>query len=419
MEHDSWWKWTFAYPAIITGSFWLSNIFSPTTALTIFLSYICIYTFALFSFYRHTCHLVFNRYPSWTIESLYQFAAICRPIALLWRLSTACIRVTPSVCIVGEVRCGTTTVAAHLSRLPGAHPPFCPWRVGFADNKESFYFVGHYFGLVHPFFYRAAFPTIFEKWFTIYVLQKPFFAYDACAQYLTAPWVASLLKQVVPDARLIICVRNPVMQNLSWWRFEQNAMHWASKILKIGNTYWREQYPPHSLRIAYQLSSSKSTRDLYAQAEQLTYAGNAQRCGLWFLPSWAGTFPGGQLASFAANGKYINNIRRYLRFFKREQIIVIDLQSDIANISSVPVTLHRLLDHVAKAPSLIQTEKYYRKIGRIILKKNAETIHTKKNVGSKLPAAQEPTDVTFKYLDEAYASSKEELFALLGKRYEW
>ena len=132
----------------------------------------------------------------------------------------------------------------------------------------------------------------------------------------------------------------------------------------------------------------------------------------WYISWWSTSI-------FCCQWKVYKQHSSIPRFFKREQIFVIDLQSDIANISSVPVTLHRLLDHVAKAPSLIQTEKYYRKIGRIILKKNAETIHTKKNVGSKLPAAQEPTDVTFKYLDEAYASSKEELFALLGKRYEW
>ena len=164
-------------------------------------------------------------------------------------------------------------------------------------------------------------------------------------------------------------------------------------------------------------SLNKKIRELYSQAEKLTHE------DIWFLPLWAGTFPGGQLASFAATGNYVQNICRYLHYFNREQIIVIDLVSDIANATSVPGTLHRLIDHVSKAPSLIQTEKDFQNIGRIKLKadlkNNVSTLHTKANAGLRLPSDQEPTDVVLHYLEGEYASSNEELFALLGKRFEW
>ena len=47
--------------------------------------------------------------------------------------------------IIGEVRCGTTTLADHLKSLPGAQGPFCAFHHPL-DGKESFYFSGHYFG---------------------------------------------------------------------------------------------------------------------------------------------------------------------------------------------------------------------------------------------------------------------------------
>jgi len=83
---------------------------------------------------------------------------------------------------------------------------------------------------VSPLFYKACFPTIFEKWFCVYWKREPFFTYDACAQYLTAPWVPFLLYKAVPEVLLIACVRDPVEQSVSWWRFENTAMAWAESM---------------------------------------------------------------------------------------------------------------------------------------------------------------------------------------------
>ncbi|KAK3242677.1 hypothetical protein CYMTET_47639 [Cymbomonas tetramitiformis] len=185
-------------------------------------------------------------------RTLWTFIFLLNPLELVWRLVTAPFRVLPDVYIVGEVRCGTTTLAAHLKSLPGAHEPFVPWIHPLGD-KETFYFSGHYWGLIHPYFYRMCFPLKLTAFFHRRVLQRPFFCYDACAQYLTAPWVPALLHKVTPNARILVCVRDPVQQNLSWWRYEQGAMAWGNS-LELGPcdgggslAAVRLRYPPNGV----------------------------------------------------------------------------------------------------------------------------------------------------------------------------
>lgn len=61
-----------------------------------------------------------------------------------------------------QVRCGTTTLCAHLAGLGESSrsfaPPFCPWKHPELDKKETFYFAGHFLGLVEPRLYPMCFP---------------------------------------------------------------------------------------------------------------------------------------------------------------------------------------------------------------------------------------------------------------------
>ena len=121
--------------------------------------------------YRHSIQVIFNRkIPTYqnlcepqthpAIQSFNIHLSMLRPLEILFRFITAPLRVLPDVIVLGEVRCGTTNLCGHLSSLPGCHVPFCPWAHPELDNKESFYFVGHFLGIVDPYFYRMAFPLI-------------------------------------------------------------------------------------------------------------------------------------------------------------------------------------------------------------------------------------------------------------------
>ena len=127
---------------------------------------------------------------------------VTRPLGIVWRLMTAQVRCYPDVYILGEVRCGTTTLASLLRDQLGMHGPFTPWVHPLAEGKESFYFVGHYWRLVSPALYRLCFPLRLVRWWCRSVLRRPYHVFEGCASYLSAPWVAALVRQSYAETQL-------------------------------------------------------------------------------------------------------------------------------------------------------------------------------------------------------------------------
>ena len=129
--------------------------------------------------------------------------------------------------------------------------PFSIWDHPLANDKESFYFVGHVFGIVSPLLYRICLPL---------KLRRPAVVFEGCASYLCAPWVPMLVRRLHRRRRppvLVVMLREPVAQNLSWWRLEQAGMAWGSA-MGLGDEYSVRgaTYPPPTLREAAALSRS-------------------------------------------------------------------------------------------------------------------------------------------------------------------
>lgn len=165
------------------------------------------------SFYAHNARVVFNCQPRpiWSDPVPFlRMLPLLRPLGIVWRFATAPLRTLPDVYLVGETRCGTTTLSKHLRERLSIHGPFSPWDFDFANGKESFYFVGHYWGSVDPQWYRMAFPLKITRWFHEKVLRQKFVVYDGCASYLSAPWTARAIHEATPHAKIIVCLREPV-----------------------------------------------------------------------------------------------------------------------------------------------------------------------------------------------------------------
>ena len=134
---------------------------------------------------------------------------------------------------------------------------------------------------------------------------------------------------------LVACIREPVEQALSWFYYEKNAMKWGESMgLSEWNTSLRStQYPPTTIASAVQYSMSDRVIQLYSNAENLvskiisrdyttttTTTANTtrriRRCTTTrILPSWAVTWPGGQLSVVGRSGNYARNIQRYNMVF--------------------------------------------------------------------------------------------------------
>jgi len=70
-------------------------------------------------------------------------------------------------------------------------------RVLLVDHVGSDLQVGHYFGVVHPLLHRAPYPFVFWRWLAR-LRGRPYFCFDGCAQYLTAPWAVSKIWVMLP-----------------------------------------------------------------------------------------------------------------------------------------------------------------------------------------------------------------------------
>lgn len=106
----------------------------------------------LIALYRYSVETIFNRRLPPTLRdslpSLSAHLSMLRPLEIIFRFLTYSWRVLPDIIVLGEVRCGTTSLCQHLAdcKFVDCHTPFCLWAHPELDNKETFFFVGHYLG---------------------------------------------------------------------------------------------------------------------------------------------------------------------------------------------------------------------------------------------------------------------------------
>ena len=286
------------------------------------------YTLLLY-LYQHSITTIFNRkMPSKIKKCIPSFVVhlqLLKPIEIIWRFCTIKFRVLPDIIVLGEVRCGTTSFCQQLSSVLNevvihdnddddmyedtnntrecdyffkCHTPFCLWMHPELDHKETFFFVGHYLGLVSPECYKMCFPLyitkIWNEWYyrLRYYLsfitnpkrrtkarrkkQPLFVTFDGCAQYLSNPTTPYLIAAAYKLANqrppiLISCIRDPIHQTISWWKYENNAQQWGES---MGLDEWNHdlrtvKYPPKSIKVALEFTQSDHVKNLYKKAAEL------------------------------------------------------------------------------------------------------------------------------------------------------
>ena len=119
------------------------------------------------------------------------------------RLATSNNRVLPDYLVIGTQRGGTTALHAFLARHPQVSPPFRK-EVQFFDR---FYRLGENW-------YRAHFPKVGE----LESLGRGATTGEATANYLYDVQAPGRAHSAIPDAQLIVLLRNPVDRAHSAWR---------------------------------------------------------------------------------------------------------------------------------------------------------------------------------------------------------
>ena len=316
--------------------------------------------------------------------------------------------------------------------------PFTPWDVPLANDKESFFFAGHYFGLVAPQLYRLCFPLRAVRWAERMMCARsgslPPLIFDGCASHLSAPWVPQLVSELQSNVRpgkpmlFIVCVREPVSQHLSWWRLEHGSMAFAEH-LGLGDAYHGPPtriggYPPATLDDAMALGDSEAVRRRWSAAESL--AGDVAQNPLYRLPDWALPLPNGQLSALPRFGHYAASIERWLSLFHRDAFVFVSLDELAASPDAV-------LDRIAAKCTTLFGAEPPRSRGRraepdTSSPPDAITEAPVLNASSDLPAGRvAPDAASLRRLGARYRPLNEALFRLIGedlgwhqdKRYPW
>jgi hypothetical protein len=264
-----------------------------------------------------------------------------RQLGLRRRL-TAPLRTLPSFLVIGAQRSGTTTLWSYLLSTGKVRQP---------ERKGIQYFTLH--ADRGPRWYRGNFPLARpgRDWITG----------EGSPYYLFHPRAPALAARVLPEARLVALLRNPVDRAYSHYH--------------------------HELRMG---AESLASFEEALAAEQERTAGEAER--LLADPSYHS--PAHRHFTYLARGRYAEQLERWLEHFPREQLLVLSSEELFGEPAAALARLHAFL----RLPP-----------------PDGEPTLPHEHRASYPPMRPETRTRLLAY----FCPHNERLFALLGRRFDW
>lgn len=262
---------------------------------------------------------------------------------------TAPIRVLPDYLIIGAQRCGTTSLQDVLT----THPSIASARL----MKGV-----HYFDTAYPKgldWYRSHFPTRLWADFRRRSTGHPLHVGEASPYYIFHPAALDRIAEDLPDAKLILLLRDPVERTIS--------------------------HHKHETRRGNETLSLEDALD--AEPERL--AGEVDKV---LSDASYNSFPL-QTYSYAARSHYASQVARLLRLFPRDQVLIIPSERFF---NQPAPTFARILDFIGAPPFAPPS----------FPQMNATKTDT-------MP------DTVLMRLRAEFRESNETLFELVGERYPW
>ena len=266
-----------------------------------------------------------------------------RKLKRRYRIGTSNLRSTPTFIIIGAQKCGTTSLYKYLV----SHPAVLP-----AIEKEVHYFDINYHKGEN--WYRSNFPfkNKLENNNSITGESSPYYIYH--------PHAAIRIAKDFPDTKLIICLRDPVERAISHYWHE----------VKLG-------FEQHDIHTAFELEESRLGEEKLRLQEDPTYISFAH-----------------QHFSYIDRGHYAVQIREYLKYFDRSQLLILESKDYFSN---VQMSFDNVCDFIG--------------LSRVLLPDVSP-----KNVGKY----KKKTDELFKReLASQFKKSNTDLFGLLQVNYKW
>jgi glycosyltransferase involved in cell wall biosynthesis len=262
------------------------------------------------------------------------------------RYKTSKERVLPNFLIIGAQKSGTTSLFTYLSQ----HNQILPSLV-----KEVHYFDGGLDTDVDNFkkgedWYRAFFPLKHE-------MSENAQTFEASPLYIFNPLTPARIYNLIPNIKLILLLRNPVHRAISQYFHEKSKGH---EHLGIMDALY---YEDERLNEAYDKQNYKNYHFIHH--------------------------------SYKSRGLYVNQLKRYLNYFNKEQIFIINSDDFFSQTHS---TLEKLFDYIG-----VNKDKN-------IMNLNPKNVSAKnKNVDEEV----------YDYLYDYFYKPNSELYDLIGRDLGW
>ena len=199
--------------------------------------------------------------------------------------ATGFMRPLPDFLILGAQKSGTTALYTYLLRHPG---------VGGPVRKEVEFF-DRYFARGTA-WYRGHFPTSLLRGYVKVRHGLELVAGEASPSYLFHPWAPQRVAAVVPRARLIVILRNPVDRALS---------HHAHEVVA-----GREA-------LSFEEASEREPERIGADVARM------ERDASYFSEEWRNH-------SYLARGRYAEQLERWFRVFPRDRFLILASESELS-----------------------------------------------------------------------------------------
>lgn len=270
-----------------------------------------------------------------------------------FRLRTANLRALPNFIIAGAQKAGTTSLFYYL----GQHP-----QIVRSYTKEVLYFDGGTNPQIDNYkkglnWYKSHFPLRLE-------LGKNCMTGEASPLYLFYPEAPQRMKQVLPDVKIIILLRNPVDRAIS---------HYFHQVRK-----GREKLPIMEALKAEEARLSKALESKnYRDFNFINY-------------------------SYKARGHYKDQVEKYFNLFERDNIFLVDSKDLFKDTSSLLTNIFRFL-----------------KVDQSFVVENLEPRNTLSRDKYLSKSREELGSCVYDYLNEYFHSKNLDLYQFLGNSYDW
>jgi hypothetical protein len=207
-------------------------------------------------------------------------------VSKLYRGMTSPLRLLPDFVIIGAQKGGTTSLYNYLLEHQGIVPSFA---------KEAHFFDKNF--KKGAGWYRAHFPTSLHKYYTENIRKQRFITGESTPYYLFHPHAPGRIARILPQAKFIVLLRNPVDRAYSQYAHQGRQKY---ETLSFAEALEREE------------ERTAQEREKILQIEDYVSFND-------------------QHYTYLARGVYIEQIQRWMKFFPKEQFLILKIKDFYAD----------------------------------------------------------------------------------------